>query len=101
MEFDIGLVPYAHVIGKPFFAFELCLCNQCERQVSALCQEGDIPLWHIPQAYEIQVVFQVHHAVGVGAEYVKFGAPARGERVAKYNRLLEIEQILNYYKNNK
>ncbi|MDP1743663.1 MAG: enolase [Candidatus Amesbacteria bacterium] len=30
-------------------------------------------------------------AVGVGADYVKFGAPARGERVAKYNRLLAIE----------
>ncbi len=33
-------------------------------------------------------------AVGVAAEYVKFGAPARGERVAKYNRLLEIETEL-------
>ena len=30
-------------------------------------------------------------AVGVGADYFKSGAPARGERVAKYNRLLEIE----------
>lgn len=30
-------------------------------------------------------------AVGVGADYVKFGAPARGERVAKYNRLQAIE----------
>lgn len=30
-------------------------------------------------------------AVGVGADFVKFGAPARGERVAKYNRLLTIE----------
>lgn len=29
-------------------------------------------------------------AVGVGAEFIKSGAPARGERVAKYNRLLEI-----------
>ncbi|PIR42277.1 phosphopyruvate hydratase [candidate division WWE3 bacterium CG_4_9_14_0_2_um_filter_35_11] len=29
-------------------------------------------------------------AVGTGAEFVKFGAPARGERVAKYNRLLQI-----------
>jgi len=29
-------------------------------------------------------------AVGINSEYVKFGAPARGERVAKYNRLLEI-----------
>lgn len=34
-------------------------------------------------------------AVGVGADFVKFGAPARGERVAKYNRLLEIYQELS------
>mgnify|MGYP001580916025 FL=1 len=34
-------------------------------------------------------------AVGVGADYVKFGAPARGERVAKYNRLLAIESELH------
>ncbi len=34
--------------------------------------------------------FIADFAVGVGANYVKFGAPARGERVAKYNRLLEI-----------
>ncbi len=33
-------------------------------------------------------------ATGVGADYVKFGAPARGERVAKYNRLLSIEAEL-------
>ncbi len=43
--------------------------------------------------------FIADFAVGVRAEHVKFGAPARGERVAKYNRLLEIEQILNQYKN--
>lgn len=30
-------------------------------------------------------------AVAVSADYVKFGAPARGERVVKYNRLAEIE----------
>ncbi len=29
-------------------------------------------------------------AVAVGANFIKAGAPARGERVAKYNRLLEI-----------
>lgn len=33
-------------------------------------------------------------AVGIGTDYVKFGAPSRGERVAKYNRLLRIEEIL-------
>ena len=33
-------------------------------------------------------------AVAVNAEYIKAGAPARGERLAKYNRLLEIEDRL-------
>ena len=39
--------------------------------------------------------FIADFAVGVSADYVKFGAPARGERVAKYNRLLEIEHELS------
>jgi len=30
-------------------------------------------------------------AVAVGAEYIKTGSAARGERLAKYNRLMEIE----------
>lgn len=33
-------------------------------------------------------------AVGIGATQIKAGAPCRGERVAKYNRLLQIEQNL-------
>ncbi len=33
-------------------------------------------------------------AVAVNAEYIKAGAPSRGERVAKYNRLLEIETLI-------
>lgn len=32
--------------------------------------------------------------VGIGANQSKFGAPARSERTAKYNRLLEIEEKL-------
>ena len=35
-------------------------------------------------------------AIGIGAKYVKIGSPCRGERVAKFNRLLEIEQYLQY-----
>ena len=31
-------------------------------------------------------------AVGLGADFIKSGAPARGERLAKYNRLLRIEE---------
>ena len=33
-------------------------------------------------------------AVAVNADFAKMGAPARGERLAKYNRLLEIEEML-------
>lgn len=36
--------------------------------------------------------FIADFAVGVGADGIKLGAPARGERVSKYNRLLEIER---------
>lgn len=36
--------------------------------------------------------FIADFAVGVQADFVKFGAPARGERVAKYNRLWQIER---------
>jgi enolase len=33
-------------------------------------------------------------AVGTACQYIKAGAPARGERIAKYNRLLDINRIL-------
>ena len=36
--------------------------------------------------------FIADFAYGVGADGLKLGAPARGERIAKYNRLLEIER---------
>lgn len=42
--------------------------------------------------------FIADFAVGVAADYVKFGAPARGERVAKYNRLSTIEVELSRIK---
>ena len=37
-------------------------------------------------------IFIADLSVGIGAKYLKAGAPARGERVVKYDRLLEIEQ---------
>jgi enolase len=38
--------------------------------------------------------FIADFAVGVGADFAKFGAPARGERIHKYNRLSLIESYL-------
>ncbi len=43
---------------------------------------------------ETNDTFIADFAVGTKADFVKFGAPARGERVAKYNRLLEIDEEL-------
>lgn len=37
-------------------------------------------------------------AVGIGSDFIKSGAPARGERVAKYNRLLAIEDEIKNIK---
>lgn len=42
--------------------------------------------------------FIADFAVGVAADYIKSGAPARGERVAKYNRLSAIETELSQMK---
>ncbi|MEN9328589.1 MAG: hypothetical protein RI947_1397 [Candidatus Parcubacteria bacterium] len=36
--------------------------------------------------------FIADFAVGIQADFVKFGAPSRGERVVKYNRLWQIER---------
>ena len=40
---------------------------------------------------ETNHAYLIDIAVGIGARYVKIGSPCRGERVAKFNRLIEIE----------
>lgn len=50
--------------------------------------------WHIIVSHrsgETNDSFIADFGVGVGADYIKSGAPCRGERVAKYNRLSSIE----------
>ena len=43
---------------------------------------------------ETEDVFISHLATAVGSQFIKTGAPARGERVSKYNELLRIEEEL-------
>ena len=43
---------------------------------------------------ETEDPFIAHLATAFGADFIKTGAPARGERVAKYNELLRIEDQL-------
>ena len=38
--------------------------------------------------------FIADFATGTGCDYAKFGAPARGERIVKYNRMLSMEAEL-------
>jgi enolase len=43
---------------------------------------------------ETEDPFIAHLATAFGSEFIKTGAPARGERVAKYNELLRLEEEL-------
>jgi enolase len=43
---------------------------------------------------ETEDPFVAHLATAYGADFIKTGAPARGERVAKYNELLRIDEEL-------
>jgi enolase len=61
-------------------------------------KESRLAGWKVIMSHrsgETNDTFIADLAVGVGADYAKFGAPARGERVAKYNRLMAIETELS------
>lgn len=57
-----------------------------------LCQKNKIKTVVSHRSGETEDSFIADLAVASGSEFVKFGAPCRGERTAKYNRLLEIEK---------
>lgn len=59
-----------------------------------LAKKNDIKCIVSHRSGETNDTFISDLAVAVQSDYVKFGAPARGERVCKYNRLLQIESEL-------
>ena len=59
----------------------------------ALCREADWPQMVSHRSGETEDTFIADLAVGSGCGQIKSGAPARGERVAKYNRLIELEAV--------
>lgn len=63
-------------------------------KVVVLAKKHDIATIVSHRSGETNDSFIADLGVAVQADYVKFGAPARGERVAKYNRLLQIESEL-------
>ncbi|MFH0749546.1 MAG: phosphopyruvate hydratase [Candidatus Gottesmanbacteria bacterium] len=58
--------------------------------VIATAKKNDMKCIISHRSGETNDTFLADLSVAVQADYVKFGAPARGERVAKYNRLLEL-----------
>jgi enolase len=57
----------------------------------SVCQEGSYAQMVSHRSGETNDSFIADLAVGAGCGQIKSGAPARGERVAKYNRLVDIE----------
>jgi enolase len=57
----------------------------------ALCREAGWTQMVSHRSGETEDTFIADLVVGSGSGQIKTGAPARGERVAKYNRLVEIE----------
>ncbi len=67
--------------------------------VVVIAKKHDIKCVVSHRSGETNDTFIADLAIAIQSEYVKFGAPARGERIAKYNRLLQIESEL--FPNNK
>jgi enolase 1/2/3 len=59
-----------------------------------LAQEADWSVVVSHRSGETEDPFISHLATAFGSDFIKTGAPARGERVAKYNELLRIEEEL-------
>jgi len=64
-------------------------------EFARLAQDNDYQLVVSHRSGETYDDFIADLSVALGAEFIKAGAPSRGERVAKYNRLLKIEEELS------
>ncbi len=59
-----------------------------------VCKNKNLNIVISHRSGETNDTFICDLAVGTACQYIKAGAPARGERIAKYNRLLEINRML-------
>jgi enolase len=63
-------------------------------EAAMLAHRGQLGVTVSVRSNETNDSFVADLAVAVGAGQIKLGSPVRGERIAKYNRLLDIEQEL-------
>jgi len=64
------------------------------RDAAELAMSHGYTVMASPRSGETEDPFVADLAVGIGCGQIKSGAPARGERTAKYNQLLRIEEWL-------
>ncbi len=70
-------------------------------QTVKFCKEKKLYTIMSHRSGETDDTFVADLGVALSTDYVKFGAPCRGERVVKYNRLLQIEMELERIKQQK
>ncbi|MEM3625022.1 MAG: enolase, partial [Candidatus Bilamarchaeaceae archaeon] len=63
-------------------------------EAANLCKENGLNIIVSHRSGETEDNFIADFAVGINAGQIKTGAPARGERTAKYNQLLRIEESI-------
>jgi enolase len=63
-------------------------------QTIDLCRQAEWRLVISNRSGETEDTFMADFAVAMGGGQIKTGSACRGERIAKYNRLLEIERSL-------
>jgi enolase len=61
-------------------------------EAARLCKEGGYKTMVSHRSGDTCDSFIADLAVGISSDYIKSGAPCRGERLAKYNRLCKIEE---------
>ncbi len=64
-------------------------------QAIKIAKENNIKIFLSHRSGETEDTFIADLAVAVGADFIKAGAPTKNERIVKYNRLIEIEDLLN------
>ena len=63
-------------------------------QAVKMAKENNIKIFVSHRSGETEDTFIADLAVAVGADFIKAGAPTKPERIAKYDRLLEIERCI-------
>ncbi len=68
-------------------------------EVANMCKENNLNIVVSHRSGETEDYLIADFAIGINAGQIKTGAPARGERTVKYNRLLRIEEFYGKFKN--